>query len=842
MIERLLAGQAQDVSRIGGKACGLLRLLDAGLDVPEAWVIPASVSMNAEQRHEMLGATLADWWGNVTRQFPTCRWAVRSSAVAEDLDDASFAGVYETKLGLASLAGIRSAVSECWAAIADERARVYRIARGLEDPGIALVLQRLIEPRVSGVLLTENPLAPFAGQLVIDAAWGLGEAVVSGATDPDHVVIERSTGIMVSERIGAKQVEHVYDEGITVRDVPHERRTVRCLDDGDLLALRTLADRVVDSIGERRDLEWTIEDDHLYVLQDRPITGLPSADPKEVWTRRFGDEYLADYQAQLCYDLTRHWLTIPMFEERCVLDGRPELRGRPTMQLFDGHVYFSGTYIRDMMRGVPRVQRAGSTIEQWLPAAWMATIMAEPFSPWLFLNSMRSPARDKGRGRLRDNLPALDAHCRRVSGRIRTWAGQDLTRLSDAEWREQYREVEAFGLDHFRIIRWTMGQYNMLFHDVLAKLLTRWADDATGEAYQAMISGLPGTRTAEINRDVYELGLLARADPDLVAQLRGDGQYADVRAVTQDSRFWVAFDGFVRRHGHRSSTRTIDAARWHEQPDLVLGLMRAQVRAAEAPGDPSAIEQRCESQRRRAEAAALAAAGPVKRRILRWVIGRTQQFTVARENQRYYLDYLLNHLRQLVLEQGRRAAARGALEAVEDVFLLPSQEFWLLVDRHECHDDVARIREVVAAAKRHREHHASRLPATYRFDDVPTEAGEQPPAAELVDGAISGLAAAAGRGSGPVRVVRSLADLADVRPGDILVAANIDPGWTSVFPMISGLVTETGGILSHGAILAREYGVPTVTCVPDAVTRFEPGVIVAVDGTAGRVIMAASPD
>ena len=177
------------------------------------------------------------------------------------------------------------------------------------------------------------------------------------------------------------------------------------------------------------------------------------------------------------------------------------------------------------------------------------------------------------------------------------------------------------------------------------------------------------------------------------------------------------------------------------------------------------------------------------------------------------------------------------MEHREDILLTGADDFWLLVAGTETAVDGDRIRADVETARAHRERHLSRLPATYLFDGLPTEAGESA-TTEHRDGALVGIGACAGQARGVVRLVRSLGDLADVQPGDVLVASNIDPGWTSVFPMIAALVTETGGILSHGAILAREYGVPTITCVTDAMTLLTSGMQVEVDGSAGVVVLA----
>lgn len=835
MIERLTADTAPSFDRIGGKAAGLVRLLRAGLPVPEAWVIPAGLSLEGD-RERLVGIELANWWATVSADFPDVAWAVRSSAVAEDLEDASFAGVYRTVLGVDSLEAAVDAVCDCWAALDDARANAYRGAKELDaGAGIAVVLQRMLRPAAAGVLLTANPRRRFAGEIVVDAAYGLGEAVVSGKVDPDHLVLNRATGEVRSEHIGGKQVETVFEGGLADRPVAAERRSQRCLSDGDLAELHALAVRVGERIGPDRDLEWALEAGRLYALQDRPITGLPPLDPHTVWTRKMGDEYLAEYAMPLSIDLMHHWLATGLFTEMLELQGRSDLARVDPLLHHNGYAYFNGVFMLEVARAFPRSLRSAITGD-WFNPLWVERVQRARWRPGLLWGVLRASARDRGRGSVADNPVALMLHCQAIDARIAPRLTQDYTALTVEQWRDQFAEVNEFGLDHFRVIRWGMGQYNSLYHGLLTKLLAKWADDADHEMYHALISGLPGTRTAQLNREIWDLAELAHGDRALLDELRGERPYKQIRAATGDARFWVAFDAFLAAHGHRSASREIANPHWHETPDIVLGFVRVQLRSDELPADPRQAESRAEARRHAALRTALSRAGHgmlggLRTKVLRTVCERAQIFTIYRENQRYHLDYLLDHVRRLVLEQGRRLTARGVLRDPQDVFLLSGAEFWRAV---ECGPvDDARLEQ----RRRHYLTHRGRLPATYLFDGVETEG-------EVVEGdpvdvdtqhGITGLGASRGTARGRTRVVADLTELATVEAGDVLVASNIDPGWTSVFPLLAGLVTETGGILSHGAILAREYGIPTVTGVSGATALLPTGTLVEVDGARGVI-------
>lgn len=215
--------------------------------------------------------------------------------------------------------------------------------------------------------------------------------------------------------------------------------------------------------------------------------------------------------------------------------------------------------------------------------------------------------------------------------------------------------------------------------------------------------------------------------------------------------------------------------------------------------------------------------------MLRRLFQLTQQYTRYRENQRYHLDYLLLHIRRLLLDQARRLCDAGVLVEPFEVFFLEADELEQLA-REPIATGAVRAR--IDERRDHYERWKDRLPATFLFDDVETEGeiveGDRPPDERRGDTA--GVGASRGRARGPVRVTRSLDELGAVKPGEILVANNIDPGWTSVFPLLAGLVTETGGMLSHGALLAREYGIPAVMGVPGATRRFPTGAVIAIDG------------
>jgi pyruvate,water dikinase len=836
MITRLQATTNADIASLGGKATGLIRLLHAGLSVPEAWCVDAAISLDPVARQSVLADALPAWWERVGAEYPGELWAVRSSAVAEDLEDASFAGVYETVLGIDSLSALRSAVSSCWSALEQSRAATYLSAHGNTDgTGIALIIQRLVRPQAAGVLLTANPLDPFADEIVIDAAWGLGEAVVSGHTEPDHIRVNRTTGDILERRIGNKHREIVWDAGIVEREVDDDRRQRACLTDEQIHELWLVAQQVNRTIDPRRDLEWAIADGTLYVLQDRPITTLPSATPADIWSRRFGDEYLSECSLPLPGELMVPWITEAAFQEMATLQGRPDLAAAQPVRLYQGYAYFSARYYVGGLRMLPKSMRRTAAGE-WFPPQVDAWIDQEAWSPRLTVLALLAPIRDRRRSGLKRNLVVLDKHCAVIERDIAPLLGQDYSGLGTQEWRRQFRQVEALGREHFRVVRWGMTIYNTFLHAALSKLLGVWCSDDNGKLYQDLIGGLDDTRTAELNNEIVALADHSKSDDVLTAAITAGEGFGPLRSRFPASPFWQHYDAFIGRHGHRSASRDIASPRWHEEPEVILELVRARLRSRTA--DISRAGEHIAQQRRTdAENAVIAAAGggPVgalRRRILERLIEIVRHYTRYRENQRYYLDYLITHTRSLVMAQGRRLAERGILADLDDVFLLTRPEFDTLVED-------GGIPDLAATLDRRRADYAiylRRTPATFLFDDVETDLPEKLGTdGDLPDGALRGAGISRGTARGTARVVTSLRDLGTVEAGDILIAPNIDPGWTSVFPLLSGLVIETGGMLAHGAILAREYGIPAVSGIRLTEAGVVTGSEVAIDGNLGIV-------
>ncbi len=833
MIRRIAAGSVTDAEIVGGKAQGLIRLLNAGLTVPDAWVIPAPVSLDARARTEFLHTVLPDWWARVE---PGNLWAVRSSAVAEDLADASFAGVYETKLGLATCEEIAAAVVECWDAYNSEHAVTYRSESGVAGAGggIALVVQRMVRPQAAGVMLTTDPMRPFEARIVIDAAWGLGEAVVSAATDPDHYVLDRDSGTLIEHRLGDKAIEIVYDRGLVSRDVDEQRRAQRCLDDAALTRLWKAAQTASRGIGPARDLEWAVEDGTVYVVQDRPIVGLPCATPDDVWSRKWGDEYQGGYVFPLTWDMcVLRWVdrNSRTFAQLFAPGRDPGV----SVRRYNGYTYLSAAYLRNVVDTIPGI--GSDMFREWFPASYVDSVATGRPSVRQILTAAGAPVRARAYATPRKNLAAMERHSDRVLRDLAPRLHRDYAGLSWSQLEAEHDQLARLVDHHYELISWGIP-YAVALHQAVPRLLRAWSADADGDLYAEIVGGLPETMTSVVNREIWQLHAVARADETFAADVRGELSVDELRAAHPDSPFWPEFDKFLRIRGHRSSERDPALPRWRESPNSILAMIRAQLRPETPPADPAQTEHAARRAREQAVATALRRAGRLRAPILRRAIRLILDFTTYRENQRYLIDIYTDHFRRLAMEQGRRLVERGVLNDDFDVWFLSEAELRAFGSGEPVPADFAAQLEV---RRKHWKHYRDRLPAAYLYDDVEVDA----PLVDVIeppgdDGGLPGVGLCSGRSCGTARVVRTLDDLANVQPGDILVARSIDPAWTSVFPIIGGLVTEIGGVLSHGALLAREYGIPTVSSVANATVLLADGVEALVDGAAGSVVVSPS--
>lgn len=771
--------------------------------------------------------------------------AVRSSATLEDSPSSSFAGQHDSFLNVRGEQALLEAVRACWASFWSPRALVYRQRSSLGWPaqGMAVLVQQLIPAQAAGVLYTVDPISRDVTRVVINAAWGLGVAVVDGAVEADTVIADKPSGRVLSMSVGDKRQQTSACEGGTRQVAVDPLTRVQAVLDAELVAALVRQGRAAEAeLGAPQDLEWAIHDRVVYLLQSRPLTagaapaapaddpwpavGQKPAQPFDLWTQ----VNVGEVWPQPVTPLT--WSGIPEIVGAGV---RYALRGLGGAYLADvqwakrffGHIYYNEgalSYVLSHELGLPGgyVGRGlGSMSTAVMPAAISRVRVGRLLSrlPYFLSSALRQSAAQR---RLQALFAETDAQVREFQElRLEKWPEPALWDLH-RRWLERLLHVMA---------RFTEASgASLTVCSLLEALGTRWCGDGTA---QQLLGGLSGVLAAEMGaglesvaREIERAGLADR----LVA-LPPATALAELYTTPAGSAASAELDRFLARFGHRclNEGEWLNP-RWAEAPEAALDLALGYLRAGGATGDRPQ-----EAQRRRdcALADIRHRLGPVRRAILLGVLARAQRLVRLRDNGKHYYMKTAFPLRRIHATLGRRWHQRGWLAAADDIFFLGAPEIERIIGAGE--PGLAGLEPAAIVASRRAAYEswfAIAAPEVVGPDGTPMTDGR---AASADDPLLRGLPGSWGTASGPARVLHDLRDAPQVRRGDVLVTRAADPGWTVVFPLLAGLVVELGGQLSHAAIVAREYGLPAVVNVKDATRRIRDGQTVSVDGGRGHV-------
>jgi pyruvate,water dikinase len=831
---------------VGGKATNLRSLLAAGFAVPDGFCVTtdvyarvaAGIPAGAERAALLAVAVPADVAAEVTAAYealgPDTPVAVRSSATAEDLPDASFAGQQDTFLHVVGADAVLDAVRRCWASLWTDRAVSYRAEAGIEEARLAVVVQRMVDARVAGVLFTADPVSGRRTRTVIDAAPGLGESVVSGAVNPDHVVVE-ADGTVVEHRVGDKTVEiRGVAGGGTERVTPDDPGS-RCLTDAQIHTLVAVGRRVEAHFGSPQDIEWAIDaGGDVWLTQSRAITTLYPQPPR----RRPGMRVF--FSVSLAQGLTRPITPMGLSAFRVIGSGiaagafrvpvADPTAGPPVFTTIGARAFVDVTDVLRSRAGralVPRVldvMEARSAVvlrglfddpelavRRWsvLPVVrGVAGVLARFRVPPLVVRSLVSPAAGR-------------RHVDRVGARLGT-----LTAVPpDASPQERLDHVERVLGGVFPVLPSTVPVAIAGF--LMLGLARKVAGpDLDADATHEVLRSLPHNVTTEMDLELWAAATRIRADAPSSAALQGAPPAEPPPVLDRE----VA--SFLRRHGHRAVAEIdVGMPRWSDDPAYVLGVLANYLRLEDPDRAPDVQFIRG------ARAAADAVAGvvaAVRRRsrvraaVVAFALDRTRALAGMRETHKDFLVRLLAHARAQLAVIGADLAGRGLLDTADDVWFLDLREVRAALGGADQHATVLARRTEYARELRRRH-----VPRVLLSDGTEPEALAAPPP----DGALLGTPASAGVVTAQARVVLDPVG-AHLEPGEILVAPSTDPGWTPLFLTAGGLVMEMGGSNSHGAVVAREYGIPAVVGVPDATLRIATGQLITLDGASGAVTTA----
>jgi pyruvate,water dikinase len=809
LIRRLDEAGDDDLSLVGGKGAGLGRLVRLGLPVPPGFVVTtaayravlAAADLAAAEPEALrarlpaipIPPAIADPILAAYRELGAAGVAVRSSGTAEDLAAASFAGQHDTVLDVAGPAALLDAIRGCWASLWSPRAVAYRRRWGWDerDLALAVVVQAMVSAEWAGVLFTADPVTGRRDRLVVEAAPGLGEALVAGEATGRRCVVDKASLRLLDG-----------EWPLTV---------------GALEALARFGVQVEAAVGRPQDIEWAYADGRCALLQARPLTALPDGSepgsgrapgPARRYSRaqRAGAANIMDHFPLPPYPFDYSLFFRPLMERMFAALRALGLAPPPVDEVFVEVAEGVVQVVPPTLRPTPRLLA--------LPLRLPAALRARP-EDWLA-----------------DCRRALVAPARRIDG-------EDLIGLSDAALLER---IEALRCQQLQLAgpRFARFPRGLLASQGLALLLRLAVGRRARELERELLAAVPCVTTAA-NEELGQLARSIRASEEARALFAAEpperlparlGESAAGRAVL------AGVDAYLGRYGCREVAMPSAALpAWRDDPSVAYGLLKGLVAGAPADALDDGDGERAERARRAAVAVLSCGRFSVGRRLLAPLFLRlldaTRAFVAFREDSHFYLMLPFPVIRRLALELGRRLVERGILAAPDDVFFLRDDELAALARDGTATPDGGRppltappAREIV------RRRQEARRSVMGWYTPVPAELLEQAGTA----GEVRGVAVSPGRAVGSVRIIRSERDFWKLQQGEVLVAPYTNPTWTPLFALAGAVVVDAGGVASHAAIVAREYGLPAVMGAGNATARLRDGQRVLVDGDAGQVV------
>jgi len=823
---------AQDLAVAGGKGANLGELIRAGFPVPDGFVITtdayaAAASAASIDPTDPIAARARLMEMAVPPEVATAvrdayralggRVAVRSSATAEDLPEASFAGQQDTILDVDGEAALLNAVRRCWASLWNDRAVSYRTTQGVDERtlGLAVVVQRMVPAQVAGVLFTADPITGRRRRAAIDAVRGLGEQLVSGAVNPDHYLVDVKTGAVLERR----------------GDI---------VDDTRLRELAAIGARIEAHYGKPQDIEWAIDGEKVWIVQSRDITTLypiPASAPDPERDLRV---YLS---ANVAQGVLQPFTPMGIQTFRLLGAGFASAVGRPVADPAAGTSVIADAGLR-LWVDLTGVFRNSAARE--LPVRVLSIMEAR--SSAIFARLQDDPRlAPRGGSRLRSLASILRAV---MHAGVPPWVIRAL--LCPETTRNQIlRDVDAIvtrdagplttpveRLDAFeRLLITTPPRMfprlvAMVGAGLISYKLAEWLlrGAASDDEMRTVLRGLPFNPTTEMDLELWAIALRTRDDAPTRAAL-ADRAPAELSAAFRRGALppllQRELETFLVRYGHRAIAEIdLGLPRWSEDPSHLLGAIANYQRLDAAALAPDEQFARGAREAEATIATLLSRVHGLRRLLARKLLRRVRALAGAREAPKFHVVRVFAQGRAILAPVGAALAAEGRVATADDIWFLTLPDARRALAGEDMRQRVAERR-----AEYRREERRRHVPRVLLSDGTDAEAAFTSPAA---DGAIRGTPASPGTARGVAHVMFSPAG-ARLEPGEVLVAPATDPGWTPLFLTASALVMEMGGMMSHGAVVAREYGIPAVVGVPDATTRIATGERIVVDGSAGTV-------
>lgn len=767
-------------------------------------------------------------------------YAIRSSATAEDLSTASFAGQQDTYLNIKGKEALIRSIQSCWASLFSDRAILYRFKNGFDHRSVqlAVVVQQMANPDVSGIMFTADPVNGDRQTTTIDASFGLGEALVSGLVTPDFYKVRENeiTEKQVSQKTTAMFLN---PEGDTVAiNLPAKRQTTQALTEEQMLELSQLGRRVQSHYGMEQDIEWCFVDDQFYLLQTRPITSLyPKPDMDDDQLHVF---FSFGHQQMMTDPISPMGISVlKIFPEQLGNDdartaevgGRLYMDSTKALQSDIGKFSFM-SIMKDMdeqmAQAVSKImqrsefQAKGESASNSEQSSDVMEQMIPQFTQILqdLFEADGESAWNEAESYKRESLETLNANLQNTSGAERIAAIEN-------DLAELIKGLRTHDI-HYAIT-------GMVSYKLLTTLMDWWLDYSE-DAFIKLGKSLPYNVTSDMNLFIGDLADQAREHPELIHYMRetnNENFYQGLESVSGGEAFKQELDRFLTYYGARCPGE-IDLARprWYEKPHMLISSILGHIDNTK----PGEHHERFDQGRIEAEEAAESILaqlpdkpnGPFKHKIISRLITVYREFMGMREHHKHVLILLMEVVKKALLEEADQLVQAGKIQRKEDIFYLTLSEVKHLLE--ECEEDAQAL---IDTRKETYQYYERLTPPRVMTSEGEIIFGGQEQQ-EVPEGTLVGTPVSPGIIEGYAKVVNDPNNVT-LNDSSILVATFTDPGWTPLFQQAKGLVLEVGGLMTHGTVVAREYGIPAVVGVEKAMEQIQDGQWICVDGSNGYV-------
>ncbi|KIQ85267.1 phosphoenolpyruvate synthase [Bacillus sp. L_1B0_8] len=754
-------------------------------------------------------------------------YAVRSSATAEDLPHASFAGQQDTYLNVIGKEAILQHIKKCWASLFTDRAVIYRMQNGFDHKqvSISVVVQRMIFPEASGILFTADPITSNRKLLSIDASFGLGEALVSGLVSADNYKVKE--GEIAGKIIATKKIA-MYgrkEGGIETKQIASNQQNVQTLTEQQILQLARIGRQIEAYFGCPQDIEWCLANDTFYIVQSRPITTLypiPEANDKEnhVYISVGHQQMMTDAMKPLglsFFLLTTH---APMRKAggRLFVDATQKLASPASRNFLINTLGKSDPLVRDALTTVierdnfitllPDDEKGKSGSKSVLPVSPQPEIEKDP-------------------ALVMDLIKNNQASIEELKRNIQTKSGSAVFDFILEDMKQQLQKI-LFSPQSTAVIMAGMNALTWMNEKMEQWLGEKNAADTLSQSVQNNI-------TSEMGLALLDVADVIRPYPEVIAYLQhveDDSFLDELVQFKGGEKARDAIDAFLNKYGMRCSGEIdITKTRWSEQPATIIPMILNHIRDFEYGASKrkfaEGLQEALKKEEELLERLQHLPDGEQKVEETKRMIRNIRNFIGYREYPKYGMIHRYFIYKQALLKEAEKLEQNNVLDEIEDIYYLTFEELYEVVRTNKLDYKII-----------HKQKNEYKLYGKLTPPRVITSDGEiitgKYNRENLPAEAIVGLPVSSGVVEGRARVILNMED-ANLEDGDILVTAFTDPGWTPLFVSIKGLVTEVGGLMTHGAVIAREYGLPAVVGVENATKLIKDGQRIRVHGTEGYI-------